>query len=152
MAFSSLGNSGGLRRGRRFRGGSSGTLSEINIIPLVDVVLVLLIIFMLTAQVMEFGLQVEVPKVRQVRQSAQELPVVTISREGEMRLNEKPVNINELGATIKQRFPNEKAVYVRADKATVWDAIAQVVSELGEAKLDVRMVTSPVDESSRRRK
>lgn len=147
MAFS-MGSRNG--RGSRFRG-STSTLAEINIIPLVDVVLVLLIIFMLTAHVMEFGLEVDVPKVKQVRQSAEDLPVVTITREGEMQLNEKPVNINELGDAIKQRFPGQKAVYVRTDKATPWDPIAQVVSQLGEAKLDVRMVTQPVDEAGRRK-
>lgn len=145
MAFS-VGNRS---KGSRFRG-STAPMAEINIIPLVDVVLVLLIIFMLTAHVMEFGLEVDVPKVRQVRQSAEDLPVVTISKEGEMLLNEKAVNINQLGDTVKQRFPGQKAVYVRADKSTPWDPIAQVVSELGEASFDVRMVTQPVDEASRR--
>ncbi|MBM3783279.1 MAG: biopolymer transporter ExbD [Acidobacteria bacterium] len=146
MAISVRGSS---RQGRR---DSFQALAEINIIPLVDVVLVLLIIFMLTAHVMEFGLEVEVPKVRQVRNSAEEHPVVTISKDGEMRLNESDVNINELGGAIRKKFPGHKAVYVRADKATPWDPIAQVVSELGQAKLDVRMVTQPVDSASRRKR
>lgn len=144
MAFS-------MKRGGRGRRGSYESLAEINIIPLVDVVLVLLIIFMLTAHVMEFGLEVDVPKVRQVRNSAEELPVVSISKDGEMKLNENNVNINEVGDQVKLRFPGQKAVYVRADKATPWDPIAQVVSELGQAKLDVRMVTQPVDEGTRRK-
>ena len=145
MAFS-------MKHGGRGRRSSFEAMAEINIIPLVDVVLVLLIIFMLTAHVMEFGLEVDVPKVKQVRNSAEELPVVSISKDGEMKLNEKGVNINEVAAEVKKRFPGQKAVYVRADKATPWDPIAQVVSELGQSKLDVRMVTQPVDESSRRRK
>ncbi|MBL8239429.1 MAG: biopolymer transporter ExbD [Bryobacterales bacterium] len=144
MAFS-------MKHGGRGRRGHYDSLAEINIIPLVDVVLVLLIIFMLTAHVMEFGLEVDVPKVKQVRNSAQELPVVSISKDGEMKLNEKDVNINDVGDLVKKRFPGQKAVYVRADKATPWDPIAQVVSELGQAKLDVRMVTQPLDEASRRR-
>ena len=106
---------------------------------------------MLTAHVMEFGLEVDVPKVKQVRNSSQELPVVSISKDGEMKLNEKDVNINEVGDLVKKNFPGQTAVYVRADKATPWDPIAQVVSELGQAKLDVRMVTQPVDEAGRRR-
>ncbi len=140
-----------MKHGGRGRRGNFDSLAEINIIPLVDVVLVLLIIFMLTAHVMEFGLEVDVPKVKQVRNSSQELPVVSISKDGEMKLNEKDVNINEVGDLVKKRFPGQKAVYVRADKATPWDPIAQVVSELGQAKLDVRMVTQPVDEAGRRR-
>jgi biopolymer transport protein ExbD len=145
MAFS-------LKRGGRGRRGNYDSFAEINIIPLVDVVLVLLIIFMLTAHVMEFGLEVDVPKVRQVRNSSEELPVVSISKDGEMKLNEKDVNINDVSGEVRKRFPKQKAVYVRADKATPWDPIAQVVSELGQAKLDVRMVTQPVDESTRRKK
>src|SRR3984893_13372766 len=106
MAFSLGTSSGGIRRGR-FRGTTS--LAEINIIPLVDVVLVLLIIFMLTAHVMEFGLEVDVPKVKQSRDTAENLPVVTISKNGEVFLSDKPTNINELGDRIRQKFPNTKS-------------------------------------------
>jgi biopolymer transport protein ExbD len=143
--------SNGNGRGRsRFRGHSSA-MAEMNVVPLVDVVLVLLIIFMLTAHVMEFGLEVEVPKVRQVRDTAQELPVVTLTKDGEIFLGEKPVNINDLGGTLRQRFPKSDGVYVRADKGTVWDPIAQVVSALTEAKMQVRMVTQPLEDAPRRR-
>ena len=149
MAFN-LSNGGGTGRGR-FRGGT-GTLSEINIVPLVDVVLVLLIIFMLTAHVMEFGLEVEVPKVRNVKDTAEELPVVTLSRDGEIFLGEQPVNINLVGQEVRAKYPRMNAVYVRADKDTVWNVMAQVVAALGEAKLDVRLVTQPEDQADRPRK
>ena len=148
MAFSVGGASGGNGRSR-FRG-STGSLSEINVVPLVDVVLVLLIIFMLTAHVMEFGLEVEVPQVRQVRETAEDLPIVTISKDGETFLADKPVNINVLGDSIRQRYPNSKGVFLRADKGTVWDPIAQVISKLGEAKFDVRVVTQAEDNTRRR--
>jgi biopolymer transport protein ExbD len=148
MAFSTGGASGGNGRSR-FRG-STGSLSEINVVPLVDVVLVLLIIFMLTAHVMEFGLEVEVPQVRQVRETAEDLPIVTISRDGETFLADKPVNINVLGDSIRQRYPNSKGVFLRADKGTVWDPIAQVISKLGEAKFDVRVVTQAEDNTRKR--
>jgi biopolymer transport protein ExbD len=147
MAFS-FQNGGNGMRGRRFRG--TGTLSEMNVVPLVDVVLVLLIIFMLTAHMMEFGLEVEVPKVRQVRSSAEELPVVTVSRDSELYLGEKTVNINVLADEVRKQYPGAQAVYVRADKATTWDPIAQVISALGEQKLDVRVVTQPEDDTGRR--
>src|ERR1700728_1678387 len=101
MAFS-LNSSSGLGRGR-FRGNPS--LAEINIVPLVDVVLVLLIIFMLTAHVMEFGLQVEVPKVKPVKENDQDLPVGSITREGASYLNDKPVNYNLLASEIRRRYP-----------------------------------------------
>ncbi len=144
MAFSF---NGGAPR-RRFRG--VGTLSEINIVPLVDVMMVLLVIFMLTAHVMEFGLEVDVPKVRQVKESAEELPVITITKNGQLLLNETGVNINELGDAVRRKFgAGVKAVYVRADKDTIWDPIAQVVSALDEQKINVRVVTQPVDEADR---
>ncbi len=141
MAFSTNGNSFSNRRRSR----DSGSLSEINVVPLVDVVLVLLIIFMLTAHVMEFGLEVEVPKVKQVQDSAQELPVVTLTRDGRLYLNDQPVNINDLAAAVVKKFGTGQAVYLRADKGTVWDSIAQVFSALGEAKIKVNAVTQPVD-------
>jgi len=145
MAFSSLGNNNG--RGR-FRG--TTTLSEINVVPLVDVVLVLLVIFMLTAHVMEFGLEVDVPKVKQSDTTTKDLPVVTISRDGNSYLNEKPVNINQLGAEIRKRYGTAKSVYLRADKGASWDPIAQVISALGQAKLAVNVVTQPEDSTPKR--
>ena len=124
-------------------------MSEIKIVPLVDVVLVLLVIFMITANVMEFGLDIQVPKVKRVQNTAQDLPVVSITKNGESYLNDKPININLLAQGIRQRFHNATAVYVRADRETPWDPIAQIVAELGEAKFEVRMVTAPIDSSTR---
>jgi biopolymer transport protein ExbD len=140
----------GGRRGRRF--GSPSVLADINVVPLVDVVLVLLIIFMITANVMEFGLDIQVPKVKTVRQTAQELPVVSITKNGESFLNDKPININLLAQGIKERFHNASAVYVRADKETPWDPIAQIVAELGDAKFEVKMVTAPTESGTRQRR
>ena len=148
MAFAFKEN--GSRHGRRFGGPSA--MSDINIVPLVDVVLVLLIIFMITANVMEFGLDIQVPQVRRVQNTAQDLPVVSISKNGESYLNDKPTNINLLAQSVRQRFHNATAVYVRADKETPWDAIAQIIAELGEAKFEVKMVTAPVDQGARQRR
>ena len=146
MAFST--NGGGSRSGRR----GSAAISEINVTPFVDVVLVLLIIFMLTAHVMEFGIEVDVPKVRTVKESAQEMPVVTITKDALIKLNTEDVNINDLATAIKRKYGKAKGVYVRADKETIWDPIAQVTAELGAAGFQVNMVTQPEDSSSRGRK
>lgn len=146
MAFST--NGGGHRSGRR----GSTAISEINVTPFVDVVLVLLIIFMLTAHVMEFGIEVDVPKVRTVKESAQAMPVVTITKDGVIKLNADDVNINDLPATIRRKYGKAKGVYVRADKETIWDPIAQVTAELGAAGFQVNMVTQPEDSSSKGRK
>jgi biopolymer transport protein ExbD len=149
MAFSMNGNGSRSAFGRRRFGGGNGTLSEINIVPLVDVVLVLLIIFMLTAHVMEFGLEINVPEVKQVKDTNEELPVVSITRNGKLYLNEKPININQIATEVPKRFKNSKSVYVMADKATVYDPIAQVISTLDEAHLTVKLVTKPQENSGK---
>jgi biopolymer transport protein ExbD len=148
MAFSSP--NGGGYGSRRRAGGSS--ISEINVTPFVDVVLVLLIIFMLTASVMDFGIQVDVPKVRTVKESPQELPVVTVTKEGVTSLNGVDVNINDLNQTIRQKFAGAKGVYLRADKDAVWDVPVQVMAELGEGKFQVNVVTEPEGTAAKGRK
>ena len=145
LSVNSGGGFGSRRRGSR-------ALSEINVTPFVDVVLVLLIIFMLTAHVMEFGIEVDVPKVRQVKESAQAMPVITITKEGIYTLNGQPVNINEIPGSIQKRYGKTKGVYVRADRETIWEVIAQVVAELGTAGFQVNMVTQPEDSTSKGRK
>jgi biopolymer transport protein ExbD len=139
-------NGGGYGSRRR---ASTSNLAEINVTPFVDVVLVLLIIFMLTAHVMEFGIQVDVPKVNTFKDSAEELPVITITKSGETTLNGKPIDINEMSSAIHRRFPKAKGVYVRADKETIWDPIAQVTAALGQGGFQVNMVTQPEDTSRR---
>ena len=142
MAFSIGNDSGG---GRRRFGGSNSTLSEINIVPLVDVVLVLLIIFMVTAHVMDYGLEIEVPKTAETRQTVEELPQILISKSGAISLNErKNVNINEIPALLKKDFKNPKKVYVRADRAGTVDTFVQVVAVLGKAGVMPQIVTQPL--------
>src|SRR6185436_3602827 len=101
MAFAGLGSNGGSGRGRWRNTG--GTLSEMNVVPLVDVVLVLLIIFMITASTMEFGLEINVPEVKQVRDTAEDLPVVSITSDGSLYLGDQGININRLAAEVKRR-------------------------------------------------
>ena len=150
MAFSfETSNGNGSRFGRRFRG--TGTLSEINIVPLVDVVLVLLIIFMLTAHVMEFGLEIDVPQVKRVKDTAEDLPVVSITKDAKMYLNGNPININDIGTQVRKRFKTATKVYVQADAQTVWDPIAQVISEVGDEKLQIQVVTKPMEGSPAKR-
>src|ERR1700744_6471322 len=110
MAFSPSGGNSN-PRGARLRGRRSiamGTLSEMNVVPLVDVVLVLLIIFMVTAQAMQSGLDIQVPQVKQVKETVEDLPIVQLTRIGNSFLNDKPVNINQLGEEVSRRFPSQK--------------------------------------------
>ena len=94
---------------------------------------------------------VDFHKPEQTRDTIQDLPVVTITRDGASYLNDKPTNINLLGSEIRKRFGKAKSVYVKADKGTTWDPIAQVISALGEAKLAVNVVTQPEDTAPKRR-
>jgi biopolymer transport protein ExbD len=144
MAFSTGGSSGGLRGRRRF-GASNGSLSEINIVPLVDVVLVLLIIFMLTAHVMDYGLEVEVPNTAVTKENNDVLPVVTVQANQTLYLNGKPVKLRELPAQLDRQFKGQKNVYVAADKSIRWDLLAQVFAELSKAHIAVRAVTKPIE-------
>ena len=144
MALSVNGGGWGSRRRS-----ATSSLSEINVTPFVDVVLVLLIIFMLTAHVMEFGIEVDVPKVPPVKENAKEMPVVSITKDGTTWLNDKPVNINDLPAAIRERYGKAKGVYIRADKQTIWEMVAQVTAEMGDAGFAVNMVTQPEDSSAR---
>ena len=138
MAFSGMSSNGARGRGR-WRGGAS--MSEMNVVPLVDVVLVLLIIFMVTASAMEFGLEIQVPTVKQSSRSLEDAPVVQIGKSGTIFLKDKPVNINMLASEVLRQYKGVKNVYVRADKSVRWESVAQVLSALGQAKLAVNAVT-----------
>src|SRR5438128_12508494 len=102
------GGSGGSRRRRQ----GSAAISDINFTPFVDLVLVVLIIFMMTAHAMEYGIEIDVPKTRQVAEkSTLDLPIVQITHDGKFFLNDQPVdNIHNLAAAVKRRFPNPKGV------------------------------------------
>jgi biopolymer transport protein ExbD len=148
MAIGTGGN-GGMNGGRRSRG--VAPLAEINVTPFVDVALVLLIIFMITAHVMEYGIEIDVPKTKSVAASTKELPVVQVTKSGDLLLGKDPVNLNRLADDIRAKYPGQQAVYLRADRETPFDPIAQVFSVLGEAKLQVNVVTQPDENVGSRR-
>src|SRR3954462_14506647 len=102
MAMSVHGGTGG------GRSRSTPALSEINVTPFVDVALVLLIIFMITAHVMEYGIEIDVPKTKTTASSTKELPVVQVSKSGDVFLGKNAVNINRLADTIGQSYPGQK--------------------------------------------
>src|ERR1035441_8823077 len=100
-------------------------ISEINVTPFVDVVLVLLIIFMLTAHVVEYGIDINVPKTRTTTGDTKDLPIVEVSKTGAIYFGKNPANIHELAAKIRQKYGNPAAVYLRADEETHFDIIVQ---------------------------
>ena len=142
-------NVGGINGGRRSRG--VAPMAEINVTPFVDVALVLLIIFMITAHVMEYGIDIDVPKTKTVSTSTKELPVVQITKAGEVYLGKNPISINRLVDEVHSKYPGQTGVYIRADGQTPFDPIANVFSVLGDAKLDVKVMTQPDDKVSKRR-
>jgi len=144
MAFN-LTNGGS---GRRSRG--LPAMADINVTPFVDVVLVLLIIFIITAHVMDYGIDVEVPKTTTVATSVKDLPIVVINKAGEVYLGRTPVDhLQNLGAEIRAKYPGQTAVYLRADYQTQFDPVAQVLANLGAEKFAVSVVTQPYNSSRR---
>jgi biopolymer transport protein ExbD len=135
----------------KLRGRRDDAMADINVTPFVDVVLVLLIIFMLTAHVMEFGVEVDVPKTKQVAETTKEMPVVNISDKGELFINDRAVNINEIPKQIEPLLGRDRGAYLRADKNVPWEVPVQVMAELGRAGVKVNVVAQPLENLPRRR-
>ena len=134
--------------GRRSRGVS--TLSEINVTPFVDVALVLLIIFMITAHAMDSGVEIEVPKTTTVNTQTKDLPVVSITKSGDLYLGKNGVRLVELADKLRQQYPGQTAVYIKADRQTTMDVGVKVMSELGHANFKINMVSQLDDEGRKR--
>jgi biopolymer transport protein ExbD/biopolymer transport protein TolR len=128
------------------RGKTQTAMSDINITPLVDVVLVLLLIFMLTAPVLQSGIQVAVPHTRMVNQLSEVHLVVTIDKDQNVFLQDKPVNIHDLSSLLAQNPRNEKKViYVRADESVPFGAFASVMDAVKQAGIsNISIVTQPL--------
>lgn len=128
------------------RGKTQTAMSDINITPLVDVVLVLLLIFMVTAPVLQSGVQVAVPQTRQVNQLTEEHLVVTIDKDQNVFLQDRPVNIHNLAGELAANPKNQKKViYVRADQAVPFGAFASVMDAVKQAGIsNISIVTQPI--------
>jgi biopolymer transport protein TolR len=144
MAFST--NHGGRIR-------TQTALAEINITPLVDVVLVLLLIFMLTAPVLQSGVEVAVPKTRSVNQLTEERMVVTIDKDQNVFLQtngaDQPINVNDLTRQLKANVssnPAKRVIYVRADEQVPFGAFASVMDAVKRAGItNISIVTRPLE-------
>ncbi len=130
------------------KGRTQTALAEINITPLVDVVLVLLLIFMLTAPVLQSGVIVAIPKTRSVNQLTEERMVVTIDKDQNVFLQDKPVNVNDLPNLLRSvgTAPVAKRViYLRADERVPFGAFASVMDAVKQAGItDISIVTQPI--------
>ena len=122
-------------------------MSQINVTPFVDVVLVLLIIFMITAPVLQSGIEVEVPKTKTVNEITEERVVITIDRQQHIFLGNDPVNINQIGSMLheKLRDPSRMKIYLRSDEEVPFGAFATVMDAVKQAGItNVSIVTEPV--------
>ena len=123
------------------------SLSDINIVPFVDVMLVLLIIFMITAPILQSGIDVALPKTKTVREITEERLVVTINRAQLVYLGNEPVNIHELGSKLRAQMRNTQsdAVFLRCDETVPFGTFATVVDALRQSGIDnVSVVTEPL--------
>lgn len=129
-------------------GRTQSSLADINITPLVDVVLVLLIIFMVTAPVLQSGIEVNVPKTRMVKEITEERLVITINKEQRVFLGNDPININEIGGKLRQkvRDPQHQSIFVRADEDVPFGAFATVMDAVKRSGIsNVSIVTQPLE-------
>ena len=128
------------------------SLAEINITPLVDVVLVLLIIFMVTAPVLQSGIDVSVPKTRTVKQITQQRMVLTIDRDQNVFLGDKPVNLAQLPSLLHQpnADPAHQIIYLRADERVPFGAFASVMDAVKQAGItNISIVTQPITKTAK---
>ena len=123
-------------------------LADINITPLVDVVLVLLIIFMVTAPVLQSGIEVSVPKTRTVKEITQERLVISIDKQQRVYLGNEPININEIATKLRQKIrdPQHQSIFLRADEDLPFGVFATVMDAVKQSGLtNVSIVTQPYE-------
>ena len=126
------------------------SLSDINVTPFVDVVLVLLIIFMLTAPILQSGIEVNVPKTRTVKEITEDRLVITIDRSQRVFLGNDPININQIGARLRARMsdPGRQSIFLRADQNVPFGAFATVMDAVKQSGItNVSIVTEPIQSS-----
>jgi biopolymer transport protein TolR len=127
---------------------TASSLSDINIVPLVDVVLVLLIIFMITAPILQSGIEVALPKTRTVRAITEERLVVTIDRAQRLYLGNEPVNIHQLGQRLQLDPTRATAtsVFVRCDESVPFGVFATVMDAIRQTGIEnISVVTEPLE-------
>lgn len=128
------------------------SLSEINIVPFVDVVLVLLVIFMIAAPILQSGIEVDLPKTKTVKEISEDRLVITIDRAQRVYLGNEPVNIHQIGQMVRSRMqkPQSDAVFLRCDETVPFGSFAAVVDELRQSGIqNVSMVTEPISSRPR---
>ena len=126
------------------------TISQINVTPLVDVMLVLLVIFMVTAPIIQQGVQVNLPQAQAGAIAGQEeMLIVAINRSGKIYLNDNVVTLEELGQKLRaiRQLQPDKEVYLRADQEVKYGTVIKTIAEIKRAGIvKLGMVTRPLSE------
>ena len=126
-------------------------MAEINVTPLVDVVLVLLIIFMVTAPMLQMGIDVNLPKVKSKSiDVTEEKLVLTITGAKEIYINKNRISLSDLRIKLENIFSSriDREIFMRADKSIPYGFVIEVMSEVRKAGVDkLGMITEPTEES-----
>jgi biopolymer transport protein TolR len=128
-----------------------GAISNINVTPLVDVMLVLLVIFMVTAPILQQGVSINLPKVKAAALTGEEQQlVVAVTRNGQVYLNDTPTTVAELGPKLQAilKLRPDRQVFVRADQNVRYGDVMRVVATIKGAGVErLGMVTEPPPEA-----
>jgi biopolymer transport protein TolR len=130
---------------------TQSTLSEINMIPFIDVVLVLLIIFMITAPILQSGIEVDVPKTKTIREITEQRLVITIDKGQLIYLGSDAVNIHDLGGKVQSKLGKKQdAVFLRCDETVPFGIFASVIDTLRQSGINnISIVTEPITDRNR---
>ena len=136
-----------MRYSKNRRNSENKFVSDINVTPLVDVVLVLLIIFMVTAPMLQMGIDVNLPKVKAKSiDVGEEKLILTINKKKEIFINKYKASINDLKPKLESIFASriDREVFMRADENVPYGFVVQVMSEVRKAGVDkLGMITEP---------
>ncbi len=132
---------------------TQSSLSEINMVPFIDIVLVLLIIFMITAPILQSGIELDVPKTKTVKEINEQKVVVSIDKGHLIYLGNDPVNVHDLGTKVHSQLkrPNE-GVFLRCDETVPFGIFASVIDALKQSGIvNISIVTEPITDRARTR-
>jgi biopolymer transport protein ExbD/biopolymer transport protein TolR len=133
------------------QGRTQSSLSDINITPFVDVVLVLLIMFMVTAPILQSGIDVAVPKTKTVKEITEERLVISIDKQQRVYLGNDPINVNQIPQKLREKIrdPRGQAIFLRADENVPFGAFATVMDAVKASGItNVSIVTQPLSEKN----
>ncbi len=121
-----------------------GVMSEINVTPLVDVMLVLLIIFMVTAPLLQQGIDVNLPKAKGKELPPEERINIVIKRDGLIYMNDTPMSLSDVRQKLNAISKANPNIFLRADKDVPYGLVVEVMAEIKEAGIEkLGMITEP---------